>query len=154
MHSKTFYSITLKSTLILSSIYVSPCFFYVFQIITWMFSIIKTYTAPCVGPISLSLHHDILCSYLKPWKVRAEIYIKIVSPTKYGSIFKGPSGTLCNRVQRHPVEERAAVTKHSSRREHGFMGMHKTNGMVTGSESLHFVPLSSLTSLYFKLMLI
>jgi hypothetical protein len=73
------------------------------------------------------------------------MYIEIVSPTKYGSIFKGPSGTLCNRVQRHPVEDWAAVTEHSSRREHGFIGMNKITGMVVGTEGRHFVPLSSLT---------
>ena len=95
----------------------------------------------------LSLRHNIHCSYLNPCNFRAEMYIEIVSPTTYGSIFKGPSGTLCNRVQRHPVEDRAAVTEHSSRREHG---RKKQPEWSLGLCVFTIVRLSSRTSRYFK----
>jgi hypothetical protein len=91
---------------------------------------------------NISPHHDIRSRYLKPWNVRAEIHIEIASPAKCGSVFKEPSGALCNRVHRHPVEETATVTEHSSCRELGFHGDLQNN-----RDCLNFVPASFWTSL-------
>jgi hypothetical protein len=151
MHSSSFYSITLKSILILSIIYISAFFLLRFPNKNQKFQHYKNiHSTVCRAGISLYI--TIFAVAIWNLETSEQKYILKLSRLRSTDPFsKDPLGLLCNRVQRHPVEDRAAVTKHSTCREHGFMGMHKTTGVVTGTEILHFVPFSSLTSRYFKL---